>query len=109
MGIREKLKLCDTILADIKKLNDNKKVTKSQRKILKEERLKTQKIKEQLIKLQDSIPGGYIYGIGDNTLQEIADYMGITRERVRQIEASGIKKLKHPKIGRILKLYKELR
>ena len=42
---------------------------------------------------------------GDYTLQEIADALGITRERVRQIEAQAIKKLRHPICGRILKEY----
>lgn len=31
----------------------------------------------------------------------------VTRERVRQIEASAIKKLKHPKMGRAIKAYLE--
>ncbi len=40
-----------------------------------------------------------VYGIyGDSyTLQEIAEIMGITRERVRQIETQALKKLKHPR------------
>jgi len=41
----------------------------------------------------------------DFTLQEIADILGITRERVRQIESSAIKKLRHPKVGRSLNTY----
>lgn len=32
------------------------------------------------------------------TLQEIADTLGVTRERARQIEAQALKKLKHPKL-----------
>lgn len=43
----------------------------------------------------------------DRTLEEIGEALGVTRERVRQIEASAIKKLKHPKIGRPLKAYVE--
>ena len=43
----------------------------------------------------------------DFTLEEIGDILQITRERVRQIEQSALKKLKHPKIGRILKNYIE--
>mgnify|MGYP001156761281 FL=1 len=30
------------------------------------------------------------------TLQEIGDAVGLTRERVRQIEAQALKKLRHP-------------
>ena len=41
----------------------------------------------------------------DRTLEEIGKELNITRERVRQIESSAIKKLKHPKIGRKLKTY----
>ena len=39
---------------------------------------------------------GAIFG-GDYTLQEIADVIGVTRERVRQIEVTALKKLRHPK------------
>ena len=42
---------------------------------------------------------------GDYTLEEIATMLGITRERVRQIETQALKKLKSPKIGRKLKDY----
>lgn len=41
----------------------------------------------------------------DFTLEEIGRILNITRERVRQIEASAIKKLKHPKVGRLLLIY----
>lgn len=44
----------------------------------------------------------------DRTLEEIGKALNITRERVRQIESSAIKKLKHPKIGRELKNYIEM-
>ncbi len=36
---------------------------------------------------------------------EIAKILGITKERVRQIEAQALKKLKHPKMGKQLKDY----
>jgi RNA polymerase primary sigma factor len=42
---------------------------------------------------------------GDYTLEEIAKILGITRERVRQIETQALKKLKSPNIGRKLKDY----
>ena len=43
----------------------------------------------------------------DRTLEEIGKELTVTRERVRQIESSAIKKLKHPKVGRKLKNYIE--
>jgi len=43
----------------------------------------------------------------DRTLDEIALRLNISKERVRQIEATAIKKLKHPNVGRNLKTYME--
>jgi RNA polymerase primary sigma factor len=43
----------------------------------------------------------------DRTLEEIGKELSVTRERVRQIESSALKKLKHPKVGRKLKNYIE--
>ena len=43
----------------------------------------------------------------DRTLEEIGKELNVTRERVRQIESSAIKKLKHPKVGKQLKNYME--
>lgn len=48
------------------------------------------------------------HGSADLTLEEIGLVLGVTRERVRQIESSALKKLKHPKIGRILRAYMEM-
>ena len=45
------------------------------------------------------------YGSSAMTLEEIGLVLGITRERVRQIEASALKKLKHPKHARKLRDY----
>lgn len=42
---------------------------------------------------------------GDLTLEEIAKLLGISKERVRQIEKMAIKKLKHPKVSKTLKDY----
>jgi len=41
----------------------------------------------------------------ERTLEEIGQELKVTRERVRQIESSAIKKLRHPQIGKLLKRY----
>lgn len=50
---------------------------------------------------------GLLEDQSDRTLEEIGKELSVTRERVRQIESSAIKKLKHPKVGRKLKNYIE--
>ncbi|SFV61812.1 RNA polymerase sigma factor RpoD [hydrothermal vent metagenome] len=50
---------------------------------------------------------GLLEDKSDRTLEEIGKALNVTRERVRQIESSAIKKLKHPKVGRKLKNYIE--
>ncbi len=50
---------------------------------------------------------GLLTDKSDRTLEEIGKELSVTRERVRQIESSAIKKLKHPKVGRKLKNYIE--
>jgi len=50
---------------------------------------------------------GLLNDESDRTLEEIGKELSVTRERVRQIESSAIKKLKHPKVGRKLKNYIE--
>ncbi|MFK5977208.1 MAG: RNA polymerase sigma factor RpoD [Sulfurovum sp.] len=50
---------------------------------------------------------GLLKDESDRTLEEIGKELSVTRERVRQIESSAIKKLKHPKVGRKLKNYIE--
>ena len=50
---------------------------------------------------------GLLVDESDRTLEEIGKELSVTRERVRQIESSAIKKLKHPRVGRKLKNYIE--
>lgn len=50
---------------------------------------------------------GLMNDASDRTLEEIGKELSVTRERVRQIESSAIKKLKHPKVGKNLKNYVE--
>jgi len=42
------------------------------------------------------------------TLEEIAKILGMTRERVRQIERNALKKLKHPEVSKRLRTYLEV-
>jgi RNA polymerase primary sigma factor len=50
------------------------------------------------------------FGIGitnDHTLEEVSQQFSVTRERIRQIEAKALRKLKHPTRSRILRAYVE--
>ncbi len=50
------------------------------------------------------------FGIGENanhTLEEVGKDFAVTRERIRQIEAKAIKKLRHPRRGKDLKHFVE--
>ena len=47
-------------------------------------------------------------GASGLTLEEIGLILGVTRERVRQIETSALKKLRHPSTGRLLREYLEI-
>ena len=73
----------------------------------------TSQISEVLDQLNDrekaviSMRFGLLDDESDRTLEEIGKELNVTRERVRQIESSAIKKLKHPKVGRALKNYIE--
>jgi RNA polymerase primary sigma factor len=41
----------------------------------------------------------------DHTLEEVSQQFSVTRERIRQIEAKALRKLKHPSRSRILRLF----
>lgn len=48
------------------------------------------------------------YGLVDGqprTLEEVGKAFGVTRERVRQIEVKALRKLRHPRLGKLLKDY----
>jgi RNA polymerase primary sigma factor len=48
------------------------------------------------------------FGIGmntDYTLEEVGQQFSVTRERVRQIEAKALRKLKHPSRSKILRSF----
>ena len=48
------------------------------------------------------------FGLGDgtsHTLEEVGQYFGVTRERIRQIEAKALRKLRHPNRSRKLRDY----
>ncbi len=50
------------------------------------------------------------FGIGmstDHTLEEVGQQFSVTRERIRQIEAKALKKLRHPSRARSMKSYSE--
>jgi RNA polymerase primary sigma factor len=71
-------------------------------------------LKEHLVTVLDSLPPREVrilqlrYGLLDGqsyTLEEVGRKMGVTRERVRQIEAQALSRLRHPTIKRRLRDY----
>ena len=50
------------------------------------------------------------FGIGmssDHTLEEVGQQFNVTRERIRQIEAKALKKLRHPSRSRVMHTFTE--
>jgi RNA polymerase primary sigma factor len=48
------------------------------------------------------------FGLGttsEHTLEEVGNTFSVTRERIRQIEAKALRKLKHPSRSRLLRTY----
>ena len=71
-------------------------------------------LKEHLVTVLDSLPPREVrilqlrYGLLDGqsyTLEEVGRKMGVTRERVRQIEAQALSRLRHPSVKRRLRDY----
>ena len=71
-------------------------------------------LKEHLVDVLESLPPREVrilqlrYGLLDGqayTLEEVGRKMGVTRERVRQIEAQALSRLRHPSIRRKLRDY----
>jgi RNA polymerase primary sigma factor len=57
---------------------------------------------EQVIKMR--------FGLGDgseHTLEEVGQRFSVTRERIRQIEAKALRKLRHPSRSRMLRAFLE--
>jgi RNA polymerase primary sigma factor len=71
-------------------------------------------LKESLLSVLDSLPPREVrilqlrFGLLDGqayTLEEVGRKMGVTRERVRQIQAQALSRLRHPSIKRRLRDY----
>jgi len=71
-------------------------------------------LREHLLVVLDGLPPREVrilqlrYGLSDgrrHTLQEVGDKMGVSRERVRQIESQALRRLRHPSVWHKLRGY----
>ena len=53
---------------------------------------------EKIMKMRFGLEDG-----SEHTLEEVGQQFAVTRERIRQIEAKALRKLKHPSRSRILR------
>jgi RNA polymerase primary sigma factor len=56
------------------------------------------KREQEILKMRFGLDGGYSL-----TLEEVGLYFDVTRERIRQIEAKALRRLRHPRRSRKLK------
>lgn len=63
---------------------------------------------KQLKELLRAIKNDKGYG-GEYTLAEVGEVLGITRERVRQLESMALKKMRSPRVARNFSKYVDLR
>ena len=94
-----------TTLQDI--LPDDEAVSPEQALILHEMRQVSGRILSSLTAREERIIR-MRFGIGidsDHTLEEIGQQFGVTRERIRQIEAKALRRLKHPSRSRALRSF----
>ena len=60
-----------------------------------------------MLRAEEPLPTGR-FGIGmntDHTLEEVGQQFSVTRERIRQIEAKALRKLKHPSRSRKMRSF----
>ena len=56
--------------------------------------------------LRQPLRAGYCLGMNtDHTLEEVGQQFSVTRERIRQIEAKALRKLKHPSRSRKMRSF----
>jgi RNA polymerase primary sigma factor len=71
-------------------------------------------LRQDLVDILETLPAREVrilqlrFGLSDgkrHTLQEVGDKMGVSRERVRQIESQALRRLRHPSIRYKLRGY----